>query len=205
MDYSKGKIYHLKCSITDKYYIGSTCSTLHDRLLNHKRVGKKRDTKIYEYMKYYGVDNFYINLIENWPCDNKYQLLKREGYNQVLYNTVNNGLNTRYAGLPLFIQNIRLKNYNLIKRQNETEEEKNKKAEYNKQYRMGPSRASMQETTRLRTIRNSESNKVKNKLWYQENKEKYQEKAICSDCNKEMLIRSLINHKKYNCKNKIST
>ena len=82
MDYQNGKIYSIRSYDTDKYYIGSTCQTLTKRLSKHKsnyrdwqNNGKGYMTS-FEILKY---DDYYIELIEDFPCENKNQLHKREG------------------------------------------------------------------------------------------------------------------------------
>lgn len=82
MDYKNGKIYTLRSHQTDKIYIGSTSTPLHKRLYNHKKLYEcwKRGNSVYvtsyEILKYPDV---YIELLEEFPCDNKLQLNTREG------------------------------------------------------------------------------------------------------------------------------
>ena len=80
--YQNGKIYTLRSNSTDKFYIGSTCLPLRKRLYQHKynytnhQSGKYHYTSAYEIVKY---EDSYIELLEEHPCQNKEQLLKREG------------------------------------------------------------------------------------------------------------------------------
>lgn len=80
VDYSKAKIYALRSYQTDQIYIGSTCSPLSKRLWGHKADYVRRDRKGYitsfEIIKY---DDCYIELIEEYPCENKEQLHRHEG------------------------------------------------------------------------------------------------------------------------------
>ena len=82
-DYSKGKIYCIRNTISDDIYIGSTCQSLSQRMAQHrldKRRQRNQNRRIYKMMN--EVDNdetFYIELIEDYPCENLYQLRKREG------------------------------------------------------------------------------------------------------------------------------
>lgn len=82
VDYSKGKIYAIRSYSTDDVYIGSTCSTLTKRLSQHKgdyETWLKRDFRYatsYEVLKY---DDYFIELVEEFSCENKQQLLRREG------------------------------------------------------------------------------------------------------------------------------
>ena len=80
--YNNGKIYSIRSHQTDDVYIGSTCMPLSKRLYGHKSnykvwfVGKHGYCTAYEVIKY---DDCYIELIEGYPCENKQQLLQREG------------------------------------------------------------------------------------------------------------------------------
>jgi len=82
MDYKNGKIYTLRSHQTDKIYIGGTTTSLHKRLYNHKKTyecwnrGKHAYLTSVEILKYPDV---YIELLEEFPCDNKLQLNTREG------------------------------------------------------------------------------------------------------------------------------
>ena len=80
-DYSKGKIYKILNNIDDEVYVGSTIETLGRRMGKHRDAMKKQQqTKLYEHMNELGVENFYIELIENFPCNDIYELRAREGY-----------------------------------------------------------------------------------------------------------------------------
>jgi len=87
-DCSKGKIYFIRSNnpdITCKY-VGSTIQTLAQRMTGH-RAGYKRwlackesaCTIYYEFQKY-GIDQFHIELIEDYPCEREEQLLARENF-----------------------------------------------------------------------------------------------------------------------------
>jgi hypothetical protein len=68
--YHGGKIYTLRSHLTDKIYIGSTCQSLSRRKVLHKSAKSNEIAKL---------DDFYIELLENFKCENKEQLRKREG------------------------------------------------------------------------------------------------------------------------------
>ena len=79
VNYQNGKIYAIRSFATDKYYIGSTCNPLHKRLYQHKsdkNSAKNRYRTSFEIVKY---DDCYIELLEEFSCENKNQLQKREG------------------------------------------------------------------------------------------------------------------------------
>jgi len=78
MNYQNGKIYTIRSFQTDKVYIGSTCSPLHKRFYQHKNDYKnnKKYYSSYEIIKY---EDAYIELLEEYPCNNKMELCKKEG------------------------------------------------------------------------------------------------------------------------------
>ena len=91
-DYSKGKIYKISNDYNDDVYIGSTCDTLVKRFSLHRIQSKeydKRNRLLYKLMNEIGVERFRIELIENYPTIDKYQLLQREAY-YIRQNTENN-------------------------------------------------------------------------------------------------------------------
>lgn len=74
--YQNSKIYKLVSPHTDEIYIGSTVQRLCHRLSGHKR--DCREGKICTNKKLFELGGVKIILIEEFPCDNKEQLLKRE-------------------------------------------------------------------------------------------------------------------------------
>ena len=97
-DYNNGKIYTIRCnSNTEFIYIGSTCQSLARRWQDHKKDCKKRDSKIYKTMRENGgIENFYIELYEDFSCERKEQLLQREG--EIMRLIGNMSMNTIIAG-----------------------------------------------------------------------------------------------------------
>jgi hypothetical protein len=83
-DYSKGKIYTIRCRTDDTLiYVGSTINPLSKRWGQHKGncniKSKKNNLFIYETIRNNGIENWYIELYENYSCENKDELRKREG------------------------------------------------------------------------------------------------------------------------------
>ena len=70
--YHNGKIYTIRSPHTDKYYIGSTCNTLSKRFSQHNCQFSSSKIIID-----YG--DAYIELLENFKCENKNELNRREG------------------------------------------------------------------------------------------------------------------------------
>ena len=80
-DYSKGKIYKILNNIDDEIYVGSTIETLGQRMAKHRRNMKTTPHyKLYKHMHELGVESFYIELVENCPCNDVYELRAREGH-----------------------------------------------------------------------------------------------------------------------------
>ena len=76
-------------------YVGSTIKTLSQRMAKHRSTMKTIPRyKLYKHMHELDVDNFYIELIENYPCNDIYELRAREGY----YIREIGTLNTNVAG-----------------------------------------------------------------------------------------------------------
>ena len=88
--YSKGKIYKLVAKVYEGEcipYYGSTCQEyLSSRLSGHKAHykcylnGKHRFLTSFKLFENYGIENVEIILVEDFPCDNKYQLEARENF-----------------------------------------------------------------------------------------------------------------------------
>ena len=100
-NYANGKVYVVRNEDNDKVYVGSTTQTLSKRMAEHRRGMNKADRqhfKIYVAMKDISVDKFYIELIENFPCDTKEQLTQREGHWIRQHDSFKNGYNGRVEG-----------------------------------------------------------------------------------------------------------
>ena len=61
----KGSIYVIKNKINEKVYVGQTIQSVHERFMQHKRPSKgKLDYKIYKAFRKYGIENFYVETLE---------------------------------------------------------------------------------------------------------------------------------------------
>jgi group I intron endonuclease len=101
LDFSKGQIYVIRNMVNDKVYVGSTTQTISRRWAGHMsclRDKKRKHYKIYRAMEELGVDKFYIEFVEAWPCENKGQLCAREGHYIRKLDSVKNGYNDVVAG-----------------------------------------------------------------------------------------------------------
>ena len=161
--YSKAKIYTIRCkSDTTLIYIGSTINSLSTRWGQHKSSCNNINHKHYNYYKYQiirkngGIDNFYIELYEDFPCNNKKELDRREGEVIRLIGT----LNCHIAGRSQ-------KDY--------AEEHKEKMDEYKKEWYI-ENRDEISEKKKMFYEEHKEEIKEKSKEYYQENKEKISER-----------------------------
>ena len=80
-DFTKGKIYKITNDFNNDIYIGSTCNILTKRFSHHKAViSTEQQRPLYKLMAGIGFERFRIELIENYPCKDKYELRQREGH-----------------------------------------------------------------------------------------------------------------------------
>lgn len=81
-DYQKAKIYTIRSYSTDDIYIGSTCQSLAKRIGSHRRDyncfinGKKKYVTSFKLIER---RDYYIELLEMFPCNCRNELEKREG------------------------------------------------------------------------------------------------------------------------------
>ena len=84
VNYQLGKIYKIVCNTTGKIYIGSTCeASLARRLCCHRSDYKKQIAGKNIFLTSFEVmesDNYEIILVENYPCNSKYELHSRERF-----------------------------------------------------------------------------------------------------------------------------
>jgi len=84
-----GKIYKITSGNTDKIYIGSTIKSLEERLDRHEEnyenwFNTDFETSYcssFEILKY---GDYKIDLLEDYPCLNRAELLEREGFYQII-------------------------------------------------------------------------------------------------------------------------
>ena len=78
-DYSKGKIYTIRCITDDTLiYVGSTIQALCERLAGHKRSCKYEDRLLYSAVNE-NWDNWKIELHSLYPCSCVEELRRKEG------------------------------------------------------------------------------------------------------------------------------
>ena len=99
--YSNGKIYQITDVGYNKCYIGSTCLKLRRRFLQHiggyykYLKGEAEYTTSYSMFEEFGVENCKVELVENYPCNSKDELLKQEGFHIRSFDCVNKCISGR--------------------------------------------------------------------------------------------------------------
>ena len=66
--------------MNDEVYVGSAGGTICCRMRKNRYKAHKEDTKCHKFMNQIGAGVFYIELIEEYPCNSKQELHAREGY-----------------------------------------------------------------------------------------------------------------------------
>ena len=162
-DYNNGKIYTIRSHQTVGFYIGSTTQSLAVRFGGHKKDYKKyfkNNNKSYcssyEILKF---DDCYIELLENFSCESKDELLKREG--EMIRLNIDVVVNKRIAGRT--DKEWRIDNKEKIKEYYETNKEQLK------QYRLENKESQKQYQKQYR-LENKESQKQYQKQYYQNKK-----------------------------------
>jgi hypothetical protein len=149
MNYANGKIYTIKNkNDTSLIYVGSTIQTLSTRFTKHKNdyKNKKYNSKLYDTVNNDWTD-WYIELYELYPCDNKTELCKKEGEIIQEISTLNKNIAGRtqkeYILNNRKILNEKAKQYYLDNKEKILEQNKQyylnnkeKIKEQNKQYRL---------------------------------------------------------------------
>jgi group I intron endonuclease len=185
-DFSKAKIYKITNDYNDEVYIGSTCDTLNKRLSKHKGdandTNKNKNRLFYKLMNEIGFERFRIDLIENYPCEDRYALRQREGY---------------------WIRQLGTLNLKIAGRESEEyhkdyyEKNKNKILEYHKNYHEN-NKTKILEYHKKYNEENKEMIKDKKRQYYQETKEIQAEKAkqdITCECGCAVRIYKISRHR----------
>ena len=146
-NYQQSKIYTIRCKNDDTLiYVGSTTQPLSHRWGGHKKSSKKQTNRLIYKTINGNFDEWYIELYEEYPCENKEELLKREGEVIRLIGNLNKEIAGRTQKEWYENNYDRLKEkqkqYNIENKEKRKEyqkqyniENKEKRKEYKKQYR----------------------------------------------------------------------
>ena len=101
--YKNTKIYIIKNDVDDKVYIGSTTQKhLCDRMWKHSSSSMDPKSNgyncsLYQHMRKLGQFAFEMELLEEYPCETKLQMVKKEQEWMDKYDNSDNLLNQRRA------------------------------------------------------------------------------------------------------------
>ena len=188
-NYQDGKVYTIR-NYTDNslIYVGSTTETLSRRLVNH-RTDCKRGVKVslYSHIVDNNWSNWYIELYEYYPCNNRTELDRREGEVIRDIGTINKNIAGRTQkdwreDNPEYHKKYYEMNTDKIKEKNKNYQKNN--AEYYKEYKK-----------KYEEI-NADIIKAKRKIYYGDNKEKLKEKVCCDICGAFMRPDGIRRHQK---------
>ena len=95
-----GRVYKVTNTIDDLIYVGSTTQTLAQRMTEHRNKAKNGKLKrLYDHMRNVGIPNFKVFLLEQTGPVTREGLLALENKYICELDTVNHGLNERYANV----------------------------------------------------------------------------------------------------------
>ena len=183
--FENAKIYKITNDYNDQVYIGSTCNTLVRRFSVHRCDARKECTKermLYKLMNEIGYERFRIELIEIFPCEDKYQLLQKEGEYIRTMGSLNMKISGRtdkeYSDENREKINQKHKEYKLLnpeKIKKYNDEHKQEISNYHKEYRIKNKDELTQRSNEYRE-KNADIIKQKKKEYYEKNKETINEK-----------------------------
>ena len=179
VNYEYGKIYKLYSKQNNITYIGSTAEYyLSKRLSKHistyKQYLKNKTNYIYSF-KILECEDYKIELLENYPCANRTQLEKREGYYIKNNECVNKQIPGRTRGEYREVNKDKIKEYNTVYYKNNIDKIKEQKQEYK--------------------INNKDKINEYSKEYRTNNKDKIKEKISC-ECGCDIRRSDLARHKK---------
>ena len=203
VNYQNGKVYCIRSNQTEKVYIGSTIDSLCRRLAKHRYEAKHRCNNKTTSFYILQFEDAYIELVENYPCNSKEELHKREGEIMRQYN---NRVNKALAGRTQ--KQYRDEHKEILKQKDKQYREDNKEIlkEKSKLYRDEHKDEKKQKDKQYRED-NKEILKEKSKIKYENNKEKIKErskkryekigkKIIVCECNMNTTIGDQSTHRK---------
>ena len=179
-NYNTSHIYNIYCNDTSikNHYVGSS-NSLSYRKIQHKHNcnnenSRKYNIPLYQFIRSNGGwDNFSFEVLEEYPCENKEELLKREEHWIQQYN-FDYLLNCYRANIPI----EELKEYKKQWSRQYYINNAVEKKEYSKNYRINNS-IPIKERSKKYRINNAVELKEKNKQYRINNKEKSIKKYNC--------------------------
>lgn len=162
--YQRGKIYLIRSHVTDMIYVGSTVEKyLSTRLKGHRNGYNQYKKGSKKYQVSFDIleidENAYIELYEDYPCESRQQLTKREG--EVIRSL--DCINKRIEGRT---------------RKEWEQDNKEYVKEWHKQWYIN-NKDKIKAQHKQWYANNREEQKAKHKQWHENNKDKNREKHNC--------------------------
>lgn len=186
-DYSKGRIYTIRCKTDDTLiYVGSTVQPLCERLAQHKRSSRNEKYKNWLIYKTINGDwnNWHIELHSLYPCNSKEELERKEGEIIRLIGNLNMVIAGRTHKEYCEVNKDKLKANREVKKEekkkyDEVKYEKNKEAKIarNKAYN-----EANKEKIKAYNEANKEARKAYNKAYYEKTKQLKNNIPIIIEC-----------------------
>ena len=197
-DYHKGKIYKILNTIDNEIYVGSTCELLSRRMARHRYNMKSiPHLKLYKHMHELGVEHFYIELIEDCPCDRNEELVKREGEIIRSIGTLNkNGTINIKENSKGYQRQYHMQYYqdNLETRK----EQKHRWYEQNKEQVKEQQQIRNKQYYEQNREQVKEQQQIRNKQYYEKNREHIKNNLVECECGCVVNYRGLTKHKQSN-------
>ena len=136
VDYSQAKIYKITNDFNNDIWIGTTCDSLVKKFSVHKADAIRnfrKDCIIQKLIKEHGFNRFRIQLIEDYPCEDLYQLRQRQGHYIREMNAIN-----KYADNKDYYEKNKERVNEYYKEYIQKPEVKERIKEYKKEYRQKP-------------------------------------------------------------------
>jgi len=159
--YQNAKIYKIVSNIHPLPYYGSTINSLKFRMQQHESAYRKK-TYYAACHIFFDIGDYQIRLVENFPCNNRKELQKREDYYINKYPCINKrraSINQEYAE---YFKQYRINNKERIRQINKQYYEKN--------------RAKIKQNQKQYRINNKAKFNEYSKQYYQQNKAKLKQK-----------------------------
>lgn len=195
--YETAKIYKLVDIGYTKCYIGSTIEPLSRRMTHHRSSYKNYKAGKYHYCSSfilfdeYGIDCIKIELIEEYPCNNKEQLVKREGEyirQEQCVNKVIPGRSTK----EWLVDNAE----HVSKRQQQYRIDHQEELKQYEKRRRAHNLERIKEYDRLRDADRAEYKREKARAWYASHVDAVKQKEKCTICNGEFICRGRPRHER---------
>ena len=187
-NYQNGKIYCIRNNIDDDIYVGSTTQPLSKRMAWHRDArnhNKKKHLKIYQKMSSVENQDIFIELLEEFPCDNVEQLRKREG--EYIRN-MKPVLNQRIEGRT--VEEWRKENEDRLKERSRHYYENNKDQKKIYQER---NKDRIKQQTKIYQDNNKDKIRERKKKYYEKNKDQFLQKVVC-ECGSTVLKEKIKRH-----------